>query len=153
MHLTVSNNVLIYRQFSNRDVKLPISNMTEKIYDHDAKTVRITTTINNLPRIFYFQFSEITRPEFATFNAMVLWFDENVKIPVQGGSTPVSTGNIRLSETFYAPSYISYLAFAPAGSLETDAVWTITKRVGSADGTIISNVQYSLKKWTERGLL
>ena len=153
MHLTVSNNVLIYRQFSNRDVKLPISNMTEKIYDYDAKTVRITTTINNLSRIFYFQFSEITRPVFATFNAMVLWFDENVKIPVQGGSTPVSTGNIRRSETFYDPSYISYLAFAPDGSSESDAVWTITKRVGSADGTIISNVQYLLKKWSERNLL
>ena len=59
----------------------------------------------------------------------------------------------RKSETFYAPSYISYLAFAPGGSLETDAVWTITKRVGSADGTIISNVQYLLKKWSERNLL
>jgi hypothetical protein len=59
----------------------------------------------------------------------------------------------RKSETFYAPSYISYLAFAPTGSLETDAVWTITKRVGSADGTIVSNVQYFNKKWTERGLL
>ena len=59
----------------------------------------------------------------------------------------------RKSETFYAPSYISYLAFAPQGSLETDAVWTITKRVGSADGTIISNVQYLLKKWSERNLL
>lgn len=88
MHLTVSNNVLIYRQFSNRDVKLPISNMTEKIYDYDAKTVKITTTINNLPRIFYFQFSEITRPVFATFNAMVLWFDENVILA--GGTTSVS---------------------------------------------------------------
>lgn len=65
-----------------------------------------------------------------------------------GGGT-----NIRRSETFYAPSYISYLAFAPDGSLETDAVWTITKRVGSSDGTIVSNVQYFNKKWTERGLL
>ena len=60
---------------------------------------------------------------------------------------------VRKSETFYAPSYISYLGFAPEGSLETDAVWTITKRVGSADGTIISNVQYLLKKWSERNLL
>lgn len=59
----------------------------------------------------------------------------------------------RKSETFYAPNYTSYLAFAPAGSLETDAVWTITKRVGSADGTIVSNVQYFDKKWTERELL
>jgi hypothetical protein len=60
---------------------------------------------------------------------------------------------IRRSETFYAPSYISYLGFAPKDSLESNAVWTITKRVGSADGTIVSNVQYVNKKWTERGLL
>lgn len=60
---------------------------------------------------------------------------------------------IRLSETFYAPSYISYLGFAPKNSLESNDVWTITKRVGSADGTIVSNVQYVNKKWTERGLL
>lgn len=59
----------------------------------------------------------------------------------------------RKSETFYAPNYTSYLGFAPGGSLETDAVWTITKRVGSDDGTIVSNVQSFNKKWTERGLL
>jgi len=59
----------------------------------------------------------------------------------------------RKAETFYAPSYISYLGFAPEGSLETDAVWTITKRVGSADGTIVSNLQYENKKWSERTLL
>ena len=59
----------------------------------------------------------------------------------------------RKAETFYSPSYISYLGFAPEGSLESDDVWTITKRVGSADGTIVSNAQYFNKKWTERTLL
>jgi hypothetical protein len=59
----------------------------------------------------------------------------------------------RKSETFYSPSYISYLGFAPSGSSESNAVWTITKRVGSADGTIVSNVQSVNKKWTERTLL
>lgn len=70
--------------------------------------------------------------------------------PSGGGSGVVYE---RKSETFYAPSYISYLGFAPKNSLETEAVWTITKRVGSADGTIVSNVQYVNKKWTERELL
>jgi hypothetical protein len=59
---------------------------------------------------------------------------------------------IRRAEVIVA-TWTSYYAFAPAGSLETDAVWTITKVVDSADGTIVSNVKYLLKKWTERGLL
>ena len=67
--------------------------------------------------------------------------------PTGGGS------NIRLSETFYAPTYTSYLGFAPSGSLETEAVWTITKRVGSENGTILSNVQTENVKWSERNLL
>ena len=152
MYLEVKNSNLVYRQF-NRNVPIPISSMTEKIYDYNAKLVKITATVRNAPRVFNFILSEIERPLFVNFDAMVLWFDENVKIPIQGSNTPTSIGNIRRSETFYSPSYISYLAFAPTGSLETDAVWTITKRVGSADGTIVSNVQYLLKKWTERGLL
>ena len=151
MYLRVNNGVLIYRQF-DRDVKLPISDMTDKLYDNDTKTVAITTILNSKPRTFTFQYSQIQRLIFETWNSMVLWFDTYVKIAT-ATSTPIPLGNIRRSETFYAPSYISYLGFAPDGSLETDAVWTITKRVGSADGTIISNVQYLLKKWTERNLL
>ena len=73
--------------------------------------------------------------------------------PIYVNPSSGGTSYIRRSETFCAPSYISYLGFAPTGSLETDAAWTITKRVGSADGTIISNVQYLLKKWSERNLL
>ena len=152
MYLSVRNNNLVYRQF-DREVPLPIANMTDKIYDRNKKVVKITTVVNRLSRQFEFRLSEIQRPLFQNFDAMVLWFDENVKIPIQGGNAPTSTGYIRRSETFYAPSYISYLGFAPTGSLETDAVWTITKRVGSADGTIVSNVQYTNKKWSERSLL
>lgn len=59
---------------------------------------------------------------------------------------------IRLSD-YISADRKSYLAFAPTGSQETDAVWTITKRVGSDDGTIVSNVRYFNKRWTERGLL
>jgi hypothetical protein len=152
MNLSVRNNVLVYRQFG-QDVKLPIANMTKKVYDYNSKQVFINTIINSKTRQFVFKLSEIEIPKFANFDAMVLWFDVNVELITANPTPPASTGNIRRSETFYAPSYISYLAFAPTGSLETDAVWTITKRVGSADGTIVSNVKFFNKKYSERGLL
>jgi hypothetical protein len=75
----------------------------------------------------------------------------NETITINSTVTPTVT-YIRRSD-YISADRKSYLAFAPQGSLETDAVWTITKRVGSADGTIVSNVQYVNKKWTERGLL
>lgn len=59
---------------------------------------------------------------------------------------------IRLSD-YISAERKSYLAFAPQGSQETDAVWTITKRVGSADGTIISNTQTEDWAWTNRTAL
>jgi hypothetical protein len=91
--------------------------------------------------------SPVSTPIVATDSIIEAFGKLQASINAGGGT------NIRRSETFYAPSYISYLAFAPDGSLETDAVWTITKRVGSADGAIVSNIQYFNKKWTERGLL
>lgn len=75
----------------------------------------------------------------------------NETITINSTVTPTVT-YIRRSD-YISADRKSYLAFAPSGSLETDAVWTITKRVGSADGTIVSNVQYFDKRWTERGLL
>lgn len=66
---------------------------------------------------------------------------------------PTSQSYTRLAETIYEPDYVSYLGFATAGSSEDSAVWTITKRVGSEDGTILSNVKFFNKKWTERNLL
>jgi hypothetical protein len=129
------------------DTVLPIIDAANRqlIADFAIKTVTITAGNLNFT-------AETTPDEEITFKidiirgtaigGGVVWFG--------GGGEVVYE---RKSETFYAPSYISYLGFAPDGSLETDAVWTITKRVGSADGTIVSNVQYFNKKWTERGLL
>jgi hypothetical protein len=62
------------------------------------------------------------------------------------------TSYIRKSETIPA-TYISYLGYAPAGSLETDAVWTITKIVDSASGVVISKVQTPNWQWSNRSAL
>ena len=62
---------------------------------------------------------------------------------VSGGS------GIFIRRSFFAPPYTSYRGFAPENSLETDAVWTITKTVENADGTIFSNEQVLNHKWTE----
>jgi len=79
MNLKVDNGVLVYRKFG-RDVKLPITNMTEKIYDNNSESVAITTTLNSKSRIFTFLLSEISRPVFSNFNDMKLWFDINVDL-------------------------------------------------------------------------
>jgi len=48
---------------------------------------------------------------------------------------------------------LMYQAFAPQGSAENDAVWTIYKIVTLATGGVVSNTEYTDKKWTERNLL
>ena len=48
---------------------------------------------------------------------------------------------------------LMYQGFAPQGSEESDAVWTIYKIVTLATGGVVSNTEYTDKKWTERGLL
>jgi hypothetical protein len=45
---------------------------------------------------------------------------------------------------------ISYNGYALTGSLETDAVWTITKIVTDSAGDVISSVQTENYKWSER---
>lgn len=151
MNLSIVNSILNVRR-SNGNAKIPIANITQKLYDYNTQNIILKTVFNNIPREFSLPFSELVFPRLKNFDAMVLWFEENI-ILTTSSPAPVSTGGyIRRSETIEA-TWISYLGFAPVGSLETDAVWTITKQVDSADGTIISNVQYLLKKWTERGLL
>jgi hypothetical protein len=85
MNLSVRNNVLVYRQFG-QDVKLPIANMTKKVYDYNSKQVFINTIINSKTRQFVFKLSEIEIPKFTNFDAMVLWFDVNVVlVPTSAG--------------------------------------------------------------------
>jgi hypothetical protein len=48
---------------------------------------------------------------------------------------------------------LMYQGFAPQGSEESDAVWTIYKIVTLATGGVVSNTEYTNKKWTERSLL
>ena len=60
-----------------------------------------------------------------------------------------SGGGIFIRRSFFVPPFTSYRGFAPENSLETDAVWTITKTVENANGTIFSNEQVFNHKWTE----
>lgn len=48
---------------------------------------------------------------------------------------------------------LMYQGFAPQGSAESDAVWTIYKIVTLATGGVVSNTEYTNKKWTEREIL
>ena len=48
---------------------------------------------------------------------------------------------------------LMYQGFAPQGSAESDAVWTIYKIVTLATGGVVSNTEFTNKKWTEREAL
>lgn len=58
-------------------------------------------------------------------------------------------GDILIRRSFFSPPFTSYRGFAPENSLETDSVWTVTKTVENANGTIFSNEQVFNHKWTE----
>jgi uncharacterized protein (TIGR02145 family) len=62
---------------------------------------------------------------------------------------PSGGGGIFIRRSFFVPPFTSYRGFAPENSLETDAVWTITKTIENANGTIFSNEQVFNHKWTE----
>ena len=58
-------------------------------------------------------------------------------------------GGVFIRRSFFTPPFTSYRGFAPESSLETDAVWTVTKTVENENGTIFSNEQVFNHKWTE----
>lgn len=74
--------------------------------------------------------------------------DENGIVTVLNGGGG-SGGGVFIRRSFFTPPFTSYRGFAPENSLETDAVWTITKTVENANGTIFSNEQVFNHKWTE----
>ena len=91
MNLKTDRGALVYRQF-NSDVRLPIADMTKKVYDYNNKQVFINTILNTKSRQFIFKLSEIGIPKFANFDDMVLWFDTYVILA--GGTTSVSHNNL-----------------------------------------------------------
>lgn len=91
MNLKIDRGALVYRQY-DRDVRLPIADMTKKIYDYNNKQVYIITILNLKSRQFIFKLSEIIIPKFTNFEDMVLWFDVNVILA--GGTTSVSHNNV-----------------------------------------------------------
>lgn len=85
MYLYVKSGKLVFRKH-NRENPLVIADMTDKIYDWNDELVKIITVLNSKSRTFEFTFAEVTRPVFKNFNAMVLWFEDNVKLST-GGTT------------------------------------------------------------------
>ena len=77
MKISVNSGNLIRKQFQ-RNVPLAISDMTQKISDRNTEQIIIKTILNSKARTFYFPLSEITFPIFADYDALKLWFDENV---------------------------------------------------------------------------
>jgi hypothetical protein len=70
--------------------------------------------------------------------------DKNGFIKTVGGGSGPTTGYIRRNSMF---SNINYCGFAPTGSLETDAVWTVTKITVALNGTVTTQV-FNNVTWT-----
>jgi len=76
------------------------------------------------------------------------WFCSDTQIvEISGGGGGSGVVYIRRSDY---TTLISYNGYALTGSLETDAVWTITKIVTDSAGDVISSVQTENYKWSER---
>ena len=97
-----------------------------------------------------------------------LTFDDLVNILQEGDNVTLDIDNLNQTITINSSGgtsaiirrsdYVlverkSYLGFAPSGSLETEAVWTIWVTITNSSGEVVSNTQYINKKWTERNLL
>ena len=66
--------------------------------------------------------------------------DGDIKLQNTGGS---STGYIRRNSMY---TNINYCGFAPTGSLESEAVWTITKITVAIDGSVTTE-EYTNVTW------
>ena len=76
------------------------------------------------------------------------WYDAegDTGVQAQGG------GTVYIRRADY-DTLVSYNGYAPLGSLESDAVWTITKITSDAYGNVISSVQTEDWAWTNRTAL
>ena len=82
-----------------------------------------------------------------------MWYYKTIGgAPTQLGGSGTSTTYIRRSD-YVLLDRKAYIGVAQTGSLETDAVWTIWVTITDSSGVVLSNTQYTNKKWTERGLL
>lgn len=100
-------------------------------------------------------------------DGQVLTVDDNVPVWLDGGGGSIFTdetltgdgteadplGVVRYIGKAYYESLISFIGFAPVGSLEAEAVWTVTKIVANIIGEVVSSVQTENVKWTEINLL
>ena len=76
---------------------------------------------------------------------------DNASLDYIKNKPTISQQNIKQSE--WVSLVLMYQGFAPQGSAESDAVWTIYKIVTLATGGVVSNTEFTNKKWTERNLL
>ena len=81
-----------------------------------------------------------------------LWAYSTPTTPEQWGGGGSITTYIRRSD-YVLLDHKSYMGIAVTGSLETESVWTIWVTVTNTAGEVVSNIQYTNKKWTERSLL
>jgi hypothetical protein len=69
--------------------------------------------------------------------------DKNGDIKLKGGGG-TSTGYIRRNSMY---TNINYCGFAPIGSLESSAVWTVTKITVATDGSVVTQL-FNNVTWT-----
>jgi hypothetical protein len=70
--------------------------------------------------------------------------DKNGVVKTVGGGSGPTTGYIRRNAMY---SNVDYCGFAPIGSVESDAVWTITKIIVAVNGTVTTSV-FNNVTWT-----
>ena len=84
-----------------------------------------------------------------------MWYYKTISsTPTQlgGGDGGTSTTYIRRSD-YVLLDRKSYIGIAVSGSLETDVVWTIWITITDSSGVVLSNTQYTNKKWSERNTI
>ena len=151
MELSVYDSTLIIKYSLIKTVKILLSDITSRKFFDSRQQVSITYNSSGNDKIIYLQYADIKQPHTVSFTDFKTWFDGNV-MSSGGGGTQVNSEYIRKSD-YVALTLTSYQGFAVTGSLESDAVWSITKTITTAAGAVTSSVRTNNVKWTERYLL